>query len=51
MPWPLIVAILVQVALPLWFLATLALARASSYAELYTKAVAFGLFYIDLLCR
>jgi Peptidase family M23 len=44
--WPIMVAILVQVVLPLWFLASLALQRTSSYAGFYTKTVAFGLFFI-----
>jgi Peptidase family M23 len=45
-PWPITVAFLVQVVLPLWFLASLALERSASYASFYTKAAAFGLFFI-----
>jgi hypothetical protein len=47
-PWsrPITVAFLVQVVLPLWFLASLALERRSSDASFYTKAAAFGLFFI-----
>jgi hypothetical protein len=45
-PWPITVAFLVQVVLPSWFLASLALERSSSYASFCTKAAAFGLFFI-----
>jgi hypothetical protein len=44
--WPIMAAIFVQVDLPLWFLASLALERSSSYASFYTKAAAFALFFI-----
>jgi hypothetical protein len=46
MAWPITLVFIVQVVLPLWFLASLALERSSSYASFYTKAAAFGVFFI-----